>query len=208
MANETGDPWGVVDGAPIVIGGRDETEARIAQRVRAIREAIGMSQAQVAEAMTKRGYSWQQVTTYKVEKGERKLYLAEARSLAGILGVMIDDLLSPREPVDKFLGVRLRASADEVIGAISQLGRDAVQYTSVMRDAGRDDAYERERSIVAGAIYAEDYSLPGAAIHEFEAGLQVVIEGMNEHTKGRFARDLTEWIERQNGAGDGSSAAP
>ncbi|MGX9294579.1 helix-turn-helix domain-containing protein [Tsukamurella paurometabola] len=208
MADETGNPWGTTDPAPTVVGGRDETEARIAQRVRAIREAVGMSQAQVAEAMTKRGYSWQQVTTYKVEKGERKLYLAEARSLAGILGVSIDDLLSPFEPVDKFLSVRLRASADQVVDAIVSLGQDAIHFAGVMREAGRDDATERIQSIMSAAIYAKDYELPGVTIHEFEVGLQVAIDGMNDHTKGRFARDVAAAIERQSGTGDGASAAP
>jgi hypothetical protein len=49
------------------------------------------SQQDVADAMRAAGYKWSQATVWAVEKGDRPLRLAEAESLAEVLGTRIDN---------------------------------------------------------------------------------------------------------------------
>ena len=58
------------------------TEAIFAANLREARAAAGMTQAELAEAMTKRGCKWYGPTVYKVENGERQILLVEALALA------------------------------------------------------------------------------------------------------------------------------
>ena len=53
-----------------------------------------MSQAALAKEMTTRGFRWHQATVYKVENGDRQIQLGEARAVARIFNLPLDDLLS------------------------------------------------------------------------------------------------------------------
>lgn len=72
----------------------DANVGRNAQRVRSI---AGLSQTQVAQAMSQRGHSWQQQTVLKVERGSRPLRLSEAADLADFMGVEVRDLYDRRD---------------------------------------------------------------------------------------------------------------
>ena len=61
---------------------------------------LKLSQAQVALAMTHRGFTWHQTTVAKTESGERALRLDEAHALAGVLGVELTDLLPTKKLTD------------------------------------------------------------------------------------------------------------
>jgi transcriptional regulator with XRE-family HTH domain len=61
------------------------------------RRASGWSQRQLADAMTRLGYPWQQQTVAKVERGDRPLRLSEAMVMASVLGVPVDVLCSDRD---------------------------------------------------------------------------------------------------------------
>ena len=47
--------------------------------------------------MTQRGYRWHQATVYKVENGERQIQLSEAREIANIFEVALDQMLQMPE---------------------------------------------------------------------------------------------------------------
>lgn len=64
---------------PVVEEAKDNTIA-------AAREAAGMSQRKLAEAMRDAGISWSQAVVSKVEKGTRALKDAEAAKLAELIG--------------------------------------------------------------------------------------------------------------------------
>jgi transcriptional regulator with XRE-family HTH domain len=60
-------------------------------KVRAIREAAGLSQQELAARMS---CGWLQSTVSKIETGQRPLWLREATRLADRLGTGLADLLS------------------------------------------------------------------------------------------------------------------
>lgn len=59
----------------------------LGEKVRALREAAELTQAEVAQLMQEEGFSWYQATVYKIEAGRRKLPGSEVRALANALGV-------------------------------------------------------------------------------------------------------------------------
>jgi len=55
------------------------------ERLRAARRERGMTQIDVADQMTELGFPWSQPTVARVERGRRRLSLAEAHALMDIL---------------------------------------------------------------------------------------------------------------------------
>lgn len=74
---------------------RPTVERFFGARVRELREAKGMSQADLAEAMTQRGVRWHQTTVAKSEKGQRPIRLDEAALLAELLFTSLPVMLAP-----------------------------------------------------------------------------------------------------------------
>ena len=72
-------------------------EAAFAARLREVRTKKRMTQADIAEAMSKRGFKWHAPTVYKVENGERQIQLGEAVTLAQILGMPVEDMVTSPE---------------------------------------------------------------------------------------------------------------
>ena len=71
------------------------TEQRFAANLRAAREAVSMSQERLAEEMAARGWPWHQQTVTRVENGRRMVRLGEAKSVAEILEMSLDQLTWP-----------------------------------------------------------------------------------------------------------------
>lgn len=67
----------------------------VGQNLQLLRKAAGLSQADLAEHLSARGYPFAQQTVLKVEKGTRPLKLDEAAQIADVVGVTISDLFSP-----------------------------------------------------------------------------------------------------------------
>ena len=63
--------------------------------MQALRQAKGLSQAELAQRLTESGGSFQQQTILKVEKGTRPLRFEEANHVAAALGVPMSELLGP-----------------------------------------------------------------------------------------------------------------
>lgn len=70
-------------------------ESTFSTNLRKVREALRISQEQLAKDMSERGYSWQQATVYKVETGKRQVQLGEAKALADILEVSVATMMEP-----------------------------------------------------------------------------------------------------------------
>lgn len=77
-----------------------ELEKAIGGRVRAMREASAMSQADLSAAMRQRGVRWAQATVWAVEAGERPLRLSETTLLAEIFGCAQSAFLTEESRVD------------------------------------------------------------------------------------------------------------
>src|SRR5580700_10570206 len=74
------------------MGDRDDRykgiDQNIAANVRAYREAGGLSQEELAQRMTDRGFGFSQATIWKIESGQRPVKLSEAAALANALGIL------------------------------------------------------------------------------------------------------------------------
>lgn len=71
----------------------ESTDATFAARVKLQRDALKMSQSELAEAVEKYGLSFQSTTIHKIEKGTRRVTIAEAVGLAHALRVSLHELL-------------------------------------------------------------------------------------------------------------------
>lgn len=67
--------------------------ATFVANLRAIRLAREMTQAQLAEKMGLRGFSWHPATVYKVENGDRQIQLGEALAMARIFEIPIEEMI-------------------------------------------------------------------------------------------------------------------
>lgn len=72
--------------------GLTRAEDRLAANLTPMLERRGLTQEQLATAMTLQGYSWHASTVYKVVNGKRKVSLGEAMALARVLEVSLDAL--------------------------------------------------------------------------------------------------------------------
>lgn len=76
---------GILDGAKPAKIRTPQTEEQIGADVATARERAGLSQKELAAAMTDRGFKWAQATVSQIEKGERPLRLSEADHLAELI---------------------------------------------------------------------------------------------------------------------------
>lgn len=67
------------------------------KRVALRREALGMTQGEVARRMHADGHLWHQPTVVRVEAGERPVRASELRSLGDVLGLALRDLVGQSE---------------------------------------------------------------------------------------------------------------
>lgn len=85
-----------------------DPDAVFAQCLRVAREMAGLTQQQLADAMSAAGYPMRQNTISTIEAGTRKVWLGEAMFLAGFVGMTLGDLLVP-PPDERLHDARVRA---------------------------------------------------------------------------------------------------
>ncbi|MGY1845534.1 helix-turn-helix domain-containing protein [Modestobacter sp. SYSU DS0875] len=126
---------------------RGDLEFVIGQRIRALREAQGMSQAQLGQKLASLGFPMEQPTVYKLEKGTRPIRVNEVAAAAAVLGVEIEDLLSPQMGADHHLArVNLSAATARLDGATKELEHAeararAYQHRLSLARKARDEAF-------------------------------------------------------------------
>lgn len=108
----------------------DETFAR---RLRLVREAAGMTQQQLADAMAATGNRFHRSTMGKIESGGRPVTIGEAVQLAGILGIRLEVLAAdlPGDPWGQ-LAYRHRV---EALVRLRSLQHEAAERHRLMEDA-------------------------------------------------------------------------
>lgn len=75
----------------------ETADERFAENFRKRRELLRLSQTDVAEKMTERGFAFHQQTVAKIERGTRRVGIGEATELANILDLDISALLMPTD---------------------------------------------------------------------------------------------------------------
>lgn len=84
-------------------------ELTFAQRVRELREALGLSQTQLATTLRLKGVKIDPTSITRLEKGTRGVRLDEAVAIAGVLDQTVDEMLRPVLPP----GEQLRQAAQQ-----------------------------------------------------------------------------------------------
>lgn len=116
------------------------TDLTFARQLRLIRQRSGMTQRQLADAMTVTGSKMHASAIAKIEAGDRPVKIGEAVELAGILGVPLAGLLTSdtsREVLDAQLAVAsLRRAADRYSDHIRQL--EVLRENTIQRLAAAD----------------------------------------------------------------------
>ena len=162
-------------------------EQRIAANLKAIREENRMTQEDVAEAMSKRGYRWHQATVYKVENGSRQVQLGEATALAEVFDVPLSQLAASTQAA---VGSARLSWLDDLT---KQARRDVVM-------AVRGWQFEQRRLAEAlssnswGQGEEEDGSWPGGDLGPF-ASPKVAFSALPNHTQNEIRRRASETVE-------------
>ena len=136
--------------------GRAMEQETLGQNIRRIREAAGLSQAQVADEMVSRGFEgFYPQTVLKVEKGTRALKFDEGIALAGVLDVDPWGLLIPMDQI----GMKALEAHTETARVVHQaqvamenLGkhqREALRLVQEARDAGVEPLSDQEVNAIA-----------------------------------------------------------
>ena len=131
--------FSLLDMTPLEAAAR--AEAIFADNLRALRDAAEMSQSQFARAMSARGFNWQQVTVYKVEKKHRQIQLGEAEAAARILNVPLQQMIrGDTETAIQLQRLRLRAwrlvdARLKVVDAVDDYDAARRELNSALDDA-------------------------------------------------------------------------
>lgn len=133
-----------------------EPERTLAGQVRAIREKLGMTQAEVAREMSARGLVMRQSTIAKIEAAQRPVRVNEAVMLAAILRATVDDLLSEpgqRDRLDALAAAR--AEERELLGQLLVAGHRLEEHRAAYASAEHALREAATRVEVIEARYAE-----------------------------------------------------
>jgi transcriptional regulator with XRE-family HTH domain len=111
----------------------EEADKRVGSNVRRLREAAGITQVELAQAMTERGWQWHQSTVARVESGRQSVRFAEAEDLVQILGTTLERLTRA-------------ASEGPEVAAIEESSRRLRRTFERMANAVRDHALEMDNA--------------------------------------------------------------
>lgn len=112
-------------------------DAHIGQAVRALRNALGLSQTDVVDVMVALGHKWHLTIMGRVENGQRSLRAAELPALAAALSTTPTDLLGV-DLAEAAKRVRIRIVRERVWAAQDELMRLEQELNAVsLRHGGR-----------------------------------------------------------------------
>lgn len=89
----------------------------VGANIRRYRDALGLSQTDLSERLTRPGEPFHQQTVQKIEKGTRPLRLSEAARIAEVLGVSIADFAAVRPTPESVASVAMHRRTIEVVNA-------------------------------------------------------------------------------------------
>src|SRR5262245_66531650 len=101
-------------------------DQNIAANVRAYREAAGISQEELAQRMTDRGFGFSQATIWKIESGQRPVRASELVALADCFGGFLSVMSLTSEPDTARHQARLRQANRSAFDAFAALKEAAV----------------------------------------------------------------------------------
>ena len=175
-----------------------DLDSKLSQRVREVREELGLSQADLANRMRERGHSgFQQQTVARIETGNRKVTYGEAVDLAvamnhtpeGLVGTPGEDALVAR-------GTRVGEASGKLHDA-------ALEYTNalfafmVTADAIDSPIRENQQRFMEAIFQRQT---PAMMTLDASAALRSAISRAKIESPGHHLRRLLEAIERDDSA--------
>lgn len=127
----------------------NDPERILGMRLRALREETGMSQAEVAEAMTRQGFSMHQTTIAKIEANDRAVTVNEGAMLAAILGLRLPDLLADPEVNAEVASIRAEWVEAQARRQAAETDRRALLAQRARLDAQMTEAGRRREKAEA-----------------------------------------------------------
>lgn len=103
-----------------------DADTKFAVSLKNVRLMVGMSQAQIADAMKKRGFDFHQSTIGKIERGDRRASIGEAVALADVLRVTLPRLLGGNTDLQSAYA-REMAARDVFLDAALKYGRSMME---------------------------------------------------------------------------------
>jgi transcriptional regulator with XRE-family HTH domain len=129
-----------------------DIDQNIAANLRAYREAGSISQEELAQRMTDRGFGFSQATIWKIESGQRPVKVSELVALADSLGVMLATDLTD-EPEMTRHEIRLEQTNRKAHCAYETLKEAAADYL------------DAQLELVVAARLAHDAGLAVTELH-------------------------------------------
>lgn len=168
----------------------------IKQRIKAAREAKGMSQADLAGYMDARGYEFKQQTINKIEKGDRKVSAAELVALAGSLGVSAANLLGQGEDRTPLLmaGARLEEAMRHLDSSSIAYARAMLSYTQAAD--GVEQIHASDEEFIRESLFRQT---PGwiATAHALDS-LEATLKLNRVKLQGEFSTGLLQAMRDEN----------
>ena len=121
-----------------------DAEARFAARLKALRQARGMTQAELAALVADYGLNWHQTTVAKTERADRPLRLNEVQALADALRLPVLELLRGEEPA-------FEGDAAEAQRALDLAEREYMSFHSLALEFARECGEAQGRAKAARA---------------------------------------------------------
>lgn len=148
-----------------------QAEANFVLRMRLLREAQGISQAEIAARLVRLGIALPQQTIARIETGKRGVRLDEAAGIARVLSVDLAEMLS--DPVE----VRdARTQLAEAIEALNRAHDDRYDAQAAF------ESLEREATVLATdlRLRREEEARLAAVVARLRAAVEELDEGKGE----------------------------
>jgi transcriptional regulator with XRE-family HTH domain len=122
---------------------RKTPEETVGANIKAMRAKLGLTQAELAEAMQGLGHSWIQTTVAKTEAADRPLRVNEVADLARILGTRLPYLVSSHADWEL---EAIKVTQEGYLNHAMRLKRDIDELNQQL--AAKTQAYEEARKRV------------------------------------------------------------
>jgi transcriptional regulator with XRE-family HTH domain len=165
-----------------------DIDQNIAANLRTYREAVSISQEELAQRMADLGFGFSQATIWKIESGQRPVRASELVALADSLGIMRATNLTDKPDIAKH-EVRLE-----------QANRKAYRAYETLKKAARD-YLDAQLELVVTARLADDAGLAVPERHTSwlgtppeEAVIQARVEADQEEARSEQVNDAVNMI--------------
>ena len=160
-----------------------DIDQNIAENLRAYREAASISQEELAQRMTDRGFGFSQATVWKIESGQRPVRASELIALADSLGIFLATDLT-RKPDATRHTIQLEHAKREASAAYDKVKEAAAAYLQTQIEL----VYAARQAHDAGLTVTELYT-SWLTVPPEEAVIEARVEADHEAARSEQRND-------------------